>query len=165
MARANWRKNGNLPGRQTRLSSTGSAIQPQALDNKLKTYCGHATLLVGQTCIFLGTGHERFSDGCNSGMLDRHNQPFQSNLQNFIHGFNKSDRQTGEDLLWDFRQVFLIVLRKQYGTQAHSMGGQKFFFYAADRQNLAPQGDFAGHGHVAAHRNARQARSRWNCKW
>ena len=119
---------------------------------------GLAALLVGQTCVFLGTGHEWFSDGRNSGMLNRHDQPFKSDLQNFIHGFNKSDRQTGEDLLRDFRQVFLIVLRKQYGTQAHSVGGQKFFFDAADGQNFAAQGDFARHGDVAAHRNARQER-------
>ena len=31
-----------------------------------------------------------------------------------------------------------------------------FFLHAADGQNLAAQRDFAGHGHVAAHRNVRQ---------
>src|SRR5450432_3261333 len=89
-------------------------------------------------------------------MLNRHNQPFKSDLQNLIHGFNESDRQTGENLRRYFRQVFLIVLRKQYGTQAHSVGRQKFFFDAADGQDLAAKGNFSGHGDVTAHRDARQ---------
>ena len=32
--------------------------------------------------------------------------------------------------------------------------GKKFFFHAADGQNFAAQRDFAGHGQIAAHRNA-----------
>src|SRR5258707_5132102 len=66
------------------------------------------------------------------------------------------NRKGREDFLRDVRQVLLIVLRKEHGTQAHSMGGEELFFYAADGQNLAAQGDFAGHGHVAAHGNFRE---------
>src|SRR5260221_10254358 len=36
------------------------------------------------------------------------------------------------------------------------MGSQELFLDAADGQNLAAQGDFAGHGHIAAHRILRQ---------
>src|ERR1700676_28300 len=63
-------------------------------------------------------------------------------------------RETGEDLLGDVRQVLFIVLRKHHGTQAHSMGGEEFFLKASDGQNFAAEGDFAGHGYVAANRNS-----------
>src|ERR1700682_2227003 len=63
-------------------------------------------------------------------------------------------RETGEDLLGDVRQVLFIVLRKYHGTQAHSMGGEEFFLEAANGQNFAAEGDFAGHRYVAADRNS-----------
>src|SRR5262249_37925031 len=75
-------------------------------------------------------------------------------LQYFVHGLYRIYRETGEDLLGDVRQVFLIVLRKQYGTQAHSVGSEQLFLDAADGENLAAQGDFSGHGDVAANWNA-----------
>src|SRR5580692_11119579 len=36
------------------------------------------------------------------------------------------------------------------------MGGEKFFFYAADGEDFTAQGDFSGHGDVAADRNTRE---------
>src|SRR5690349_1206545 len=57
--------------------------------------------LVGQTLVFLGAGRERFRNGRYRGMLKRHNGPLQRNLQNFIHGLDKMDRETGENLLRD----------------------------------------------------------------
>src|SRR6202043_986735 len=62
-------------------------------------------------------------------------------------------RKGREDFLRDVRQVLLIVLRKQHCAQAHSMGGEEFFLNATDGQNLAAQGDFTGHGDIAAHGN------------
>src|SRR5262249_42653213 len=44
-----------------------------------------------------------------------------------------------------------IILRKDDGTQAHSVGGQELLLDAADGQNFAAQSDFAGHGHFVAH--------------
>src|SRR5262244_2207312 len=63
------------------------------------------------------------------------------------------NRKNREDFLRDVREVFLIILRKQYRTQAHSVGGQELFFDAADGENLAPEGDFAGHGDIATNGN------------
>src|SRR5258708_21509709 len=110
---------------------------------------------VGQTLIFL-SGHESIGDGRNGGVLNGHDGPLKRNLQHFIHGLDKIYRKGREDFLRDVRQVLLIVLRKEHGTQAHSMGGEELFFYAADGQNLPAQGDFSGHGHVAAHGNVRE---------
>ena len=59
--------------------------------------------LVGQTLVFLGAGYERFRYGRNRGMLKRHRGPLQRNLQHFIHGLDKMQRETGEDLLRYFR--------------------------------------------------------------
>src|ERR1700730_616355 len=98
--------------------------------------------LVGQTLVFLGAADERFRNGCNGGMLKGHDKPLQRNLQHFIHGLDKMNRKTREDFLRDVRQVLLIVLRKEYRTQAHSMGGEKFFFDATNGEDFAPLGDF-----------------------
>ena len=83
-------------------------------------------------------------------MFERHNRPFQRDLQNFIHDFYEVYRKAREDFLRDVRQVLLIILRKYDCAQAHSVSGEKFFFYAADGENFAAQGDFAGHSEVAA---------------
>src|SRR5271156_5474482 len=69
-------------------------------------------------------------------MLNRYDGTLQGNLQNFIHGFDKMYREACEDLLRDIRQVLLIVLRKYHDTQAHSVGGQQFFFHAPVGRNL-----------------------------
>src|SRR6266481_4818307 len=110
--------------------------------------------LVGQTLVFLGAGHKRIGgDGRNGFVLNGHDRPLERNLQHFIHGLDKMYRKARADFLRDVRQVLLIVLRKQYGTQAHSVGGQEFFLDAADGENFAAQGDFAGHGDIAANGN------------
>src|SRR5208282_3980509 len=69
----------------------------------------------------------------------------------FIHGFHEVHFKAGENLLRDSRKVFLIILRKHDGTQAHSVSGQQLLLDPADGENLAAKGDFAGHGDVAAH--------------
>src|SRR5579862_5399299 len=104
---------------------------------------------VGQTLIFLGAAGKITGNGRDGGVI-KHNGPLQRNLQHFIHGLDRIYRETSEDLLGDVRQVLLIVLRKQDGTQAHSVGGEEFFLDAADGENLAAQSDFTGHGHIAA---------------
>src|SRR5437870_6421721 len=154
---------------QTRLSSTGSSAWPRLTCDFAKHLSYSVGVnpqggtgpklrcLVGQTLVFLGAGHEWFRDGRNRGMLKRYSGPLQRNLQHFIHGFYKMDREAGEYLLGDVRQVLLIVLRKQYRTQAHSVGGQQFFLNAADRQNLAAKSDFPGHSHIAADGNSRKS--------
>src|SRR5258706_2110887 len=110
---------------------------------------------VGQTLIFL-SGHESIGDGRNGGVLNGHDRPLKRNLQHFIHGLDKIYRKAREDFLRDVRQVLLIVLRKEHGTQAHSMSGKELLFDAADGENFATKRDFAGHGDVAAHRNFRE---------
>ncbi len=112
---------------------------------------------VGQTRVFLSAAHKPFGNRRNGGMLNGHNRPLKSNLQHFVHRLNRVHCQACEDLLRDVRQVLLIVLRKQYRTQAHSVGGQQFFLNPADGQNLAPESDFPGHGHVAADGNSRKS--------
>src|SRR5580658_1069459 len=141
---------------QTRLSATGVSAGPRPCLEKLRRTGPKERWLVGQTLVFLGAGDERFRNRRNLGMFERHNRPFERNLQHFIHGFYKMNCETGEDLLRDIRQVLLIVLRKQYRMQAHSMGGEQLFFDAADGQNFSAKGDFAGHGDVAAHGISRE---------
>ncbi len=51
-------------------------------------------------------------------------------------------------------KIFFIIFGKNDGAQADAMGGQQFFFYAADGQHSSAQCDFTGHGHVAACRNS-----------
>src|SRR5258706_282564 len=71
---------------------------------------------VGQTLIFL-SGHESIGDGRSGGVLNGHDRPLKRNLQHFIHGLDKIYRKVREDFLRDVRQVLLIVLRKEHGTQ------------------------------------------------
>src|SRR2546422_2405181 len=53
--------------------------------------CPKPRCLVGQTLIFLGAGHERFRDGRNSGVLNRHDRPLKrdrkSTRLNSSHGY------------------------------------------------------------------------------
>ena len=138
--------------------SAGILLQNGAANNVIAgnrigtNAAGDAALGNGRFGIFfLGAGGKRFRDGRNCGMLQRNDRPLKSNLQNFIHGLYEVDRQTREDLLRDIRQVLFIILRKQHGTQAHSVSGQQLFFDAADGQHFAAEGDFSGHGDVPAH--------------
>src|SRR3989442_12683966 len=111
---------------QTRLSSTGSSAGPQRTCDFAKHLSYSVGVnpqggpgpklrcLVGQTLVFLGAGHERFRDGRNRGMLKRYSGPLQRNLQHFIHGFYKMDREAGEYLLGDVRQERLSRLKMQF---------------------------------------------------
>src|ERR1700743_1154541 len=120
-----------------------------------RAWC-YATVLAGQTFVFLGTTDERFRNGRNCGKFERHDRAFERDLQNFIHDFYEVYRKAREDFLRDVRQVLFIILRKYDCAQAHSVSGEKFFFYAADGENLAAQGNFAGHRDVATNRNVRE---------
>ena len=57
---------------------------------------------------------------------------------------------------------FSLSLRKHNFEKTGAMGGQQFFFKAADGQNFAAQRDFAGHGEIAANRNL--AKRAGNCR-
>src|SRR4029077_1970265 len=61
-----------------------------------------------------------------------------------------------EDLLRDIRQVLLIVLRNEYRTQAHSVGGQELLLEPSNGENFATQSNFASHGDVTTHGDFRK---------
>src|ERR1700743_761738 len=121
-----------------------------------RAWC-YATVLAGQTFVFLGTTDERFRNGRNCGKFERHDRAFERDLQNFIHDFYEVYRKAREDFLRDVRQVLFIILRKYDRAEAHSVSSEKFFFHAADGENFSAQCDFAGHGEIATHGNARES--------
>ena len=55
-------------------------------------------------------------------------------------------------------QVLFILGRDQHGADAAAQRREQLFLEAADRQHAAAQRDLAGHGDVAADRNAGQGR-------
>ena len=89
---------------------TGVNLQPEAAPShnnmetaREKRARPELRCLVGQTLVFLGAGNESFRDGRDGGMLQGHDGPLQRNLQHFVHGLYKMNRETGEDLLRDVR--------------------------------------------------------------
>ena len=94
----NWRQRHKTSSLNHDKQNSGSVAATSRGEVGPKQRCS-----VCQTLVFLGAGHESFSNGRNRGRLKRHGGPLQRNLQHFIHSLYKMDRETGENLLRDFR--------------------------------------------------------------
>ena len=64
----------------------------------------------------------------------------------------QDDGHVLDDLLRDFGDVLFVHLGDEDGADAGSVGRQHFLFEAADGQDPAAKGDFAGHGQAAVDR-------------
>ena len=122
--------------------------------------------LVGQFLIALGFRFElrrHFRDSVDASRVSRG----RSNAISKTSSMFSTNRmvKAGLNFRRDIRQILFIVLGENHGANPHAMSGQQFFLHAADGQDLAAQGDFAGHGHVAAHRDARQGADDGGGRW
>ncbi len=68
------------------------------------------------------------------------------------------DLQPLADIRGDLGQILLILGRNQHLGDAAAQRREQFLLEAADRQHPAAKRDLAGHGDVAADRNAGQSR-------
>src|SRR6185437_15065477 len=79
-----------------------------------------------------------------------------SDGEHVVHSIGEMQLHGVAQVLWDFREVFLVVTRKDCLKDAGPVCGQQLLFESADGQHFAAQGDLAGHGNVAAHGNSAQ---------
>ena len=84
--------------------------------------------------------------------------PHQRIFQHFQHVFNRNNGQAFFDVIGDFRQILLIILRNKHSFDTAAQGRKQFFLEPANCQRVAAQGDFAGHRNVALYRNFSQNR-------
>src|SRR5262249_54893909 len=71
-----------------------------------------------------------------------------------IHARDRNDIEAFLDALADLDQILGVLFRDQHGFHAAARGRKQLLLQAADRQHAAAQRDLAGHGDVAAYRNA-----------
>src|SRR5215813_6355866 len=76
------------------------------------------------------------------------NLAFQSDLQHLVHRLDEMELHQVPNILWDIRQVLLVISRQYRLMNAVPVGGQQFFLETPDRQHLAAQSDFTRHRHV-----------------
>ena len=98
-----------------------------------------------------------FGQRCNIHRGRRHRQrhqiPFESYVQHFIHVIHEVKLHDLPDVFRDVRKVLLIVVRHDHFVDAVPVRRQQFFLKTADRQNIAAQRDFPRHRDIAAHRD------------
>ena len=76
--------------------------------------------------------------------------------EHFVDITDRYDFQPLFDIVRDLGEVLLVLDRDQNLADATAQGGEQLFLKPADGQNLAAQGDFAGHGNGVAHRHTGQ---------
>ena len=57
------------------------------------------------------------------------------------------------DYLGDLVEILFVLERQNHGTDARTMRRKDFFANAADREDVAAKGNFAGHGEFRRHGN------------
>src|SRR5260370_2784946 len=128
-------------------SCVGKCDGPEALNTNSETPFTTAkrNALVRQV-LFTRLGHFNWN-------RKRLNFGFQSDSQHLVHRLDEMELHQVANILWDIRQILLIIVREYDFVNAVPVGGKQLLFQAADGQHLAAQGDFTGHGYVAADRN------------
>ena len=101
-------------------------------------------------------GRRDLRDGLGRGFFQAGQRTLEGDGKNLVHGFDKVQLHGVAEILRHFRDIFFVVFRQNGFEKAGAMGRQQLFFQATNRQNLAPQRDFPGHGQIAANRNLAQ---------
>ena len=73
-----------------------------------------------------------------------------SDGEHFIDGGGELEFKDFAYVLADFDEVFFVALGEDDGFDAGALGGDDFFLDAADGEDEAAEGDFAGHGQIRA---------------
>src|ERR1039458_4163823 len=100
--------------------------------------------------------HGRQVDGGNRRHRQSHHFTLQRDFQNLIHGLHEIDLHGFLDGVRNVREILLVLPRDDCLQYAVPVRRHQLLLQSADGQHLATEGDFTGHGHVAAHRNACQ---------
>ncbi len=96
------------------------------------------------------------ADRLGGSGLQRSRLAAQRGGQHLVHGLDHDQLHLAADLVGDVPQVLLVALGEDDDPGAREMGGQDLGLQPADGQDATTQRDLAGHGHVLAHRDARQ---------
>ncbi len=67
------------------------------------------------------------------------------------HILGEDEAQVAPYIGRNILQIGLVAFGQDDGPDARAVGGQHLFLDSAHRQDLAPQGDLAGHGEVLDH--------------
>ena len=83
--------------------------------------------------VFIGTSVLDFG---HLGDLSWNRLSFQSDLQDFIHCFHKTNIYRLKNILWNILEVFFILFRKNDVLDFSAVRGQQLFFNSSNRQDL-----------------------------
>src|SRR5207244_13297892 len=83
---------------------------------------------------------------------------FRSLVEDLVHRLHEGEVQGPTQVFGDVLEVLLVPPRQDHALDAGAPGGEHLLLDAADRQDLAAQGDLAGHGKVRTDRAAGQQR-------
>ena len=78
--------------------------------------------------------------------------------QHFADMFDRDDLQRAFDVVRDFREIFVVLLRDQHRFHAAAQGREEFLLKAANGQHASAQCHLARHRNIIAHGNIRQHR-------
>src|SRR5207244_9845693 len=76
-------------------------------------------------------------------------------VEDLVHRLHEGEVQGPTHVFGDVLEVLLVPPRQDHALDAGAPGGEHLLLDAADRQDLAAQGDLAGHGKVRTDRAAR----------
>jgi len=79
-------------------------------------------------------------------------------LHHFVDPFHWNYRQFVLDVLRNFHEVLLILLRDEHLLKTPSVGRQQLLFQPSDRQYLASKRDLASHSDIGLYRDVCQCR-------
>ena len=83
--------------------------------------------------------------------------------QHLLHLFCRDDLHFFQNRLRDIDKIFLVLRRDDDRLDPAPDSRQDFLLQAADRENLAAQGDLAGHGHIPSDRSAGKGGNQGGC--
>src|SRR5258708_36405242 len=99
----------------------------------------------------------RFPAGALGGLLFGGGAVEHGDLQHVLDVLDEMELHVSLDRFRDLDQVALVELRQDHGVQLGRAGGEYLLLDAADRQDVAAQRDFAGHGYGSFDRPAGEA--------
>src|SRR6202043_3844955 len=92
------------------------------------------------------------------GPVDRHQRLDQRVLQELVDVGYRDDREAALHIVRDLGEILLVLARDEHRLEAAAQRREQLLLEAADRQYPAAQRDLAGHGDIAADRDAGQDR-------
>src|SRR5712664_1130930 len=86
--------------------------------------------------------------------LARFRQALESELEHLVHPFHRKNFQSILDVVRDFCEILHVLFRNENGLDAAPVRREELLLQLADHQDLAAQGDLAGHREVRPDRNS-----------